>query len=141
MNRRILKKLSKRAALLLPALMPRHHNATAWFLADREGCYHGMQLEPKHGKAHKARFSSRLYNPHPLKGTPMTGGMDSGETPEWWEKTLWEVFTDVVWWTSVDDFRTFEDTGWPALRPDIVLKTPADYLRQARLLIAEGKTA
>ncbi|TYC93009.1 hypothetical protein [Novosphingobium sp. BW1] len=104
MNLRILKKLSKRAMPYLIALGDRQVH----FLAERNDNYHGMTIRDRtcweRNPCHPSRepgwcnfgdepvlyvvarkgYRYVMRPPHhPLKGTPMVGGMSGGEQPEW----------------------------------------------------------
>lgn len=120
MNLRILKKLSKRAALLLPLL----GDCRDQFPAGKDdsdtsigGCdrKHWERLSVSHGekpwrgikfKVKRAERWVVMYPPtSPLKGTVMVGEMSGYYEPEWSEQTAWEalraaVFEDCTDWTE-----------------------------------------
>lgn len=116
MNLRILKKLSKRAAPLLPLLGDRREQ----FLSEKGDNYHGLVIRArKHWErcpsshadcirqgeiviAPRARAGSRrpfvkVYPPsHPWPRTVMVGGMVGYYEPEWDEETAWGALDNIV---------------------------------------------
>lgn len=119
MNLRILKKLSKRALKYLEQFQ----NGQELFFAQKGESYHGIiikdhsrleripschndvishdtyvgTIEPKCRKGNKWPYV-KLYAPsHPIKNTPMLGGMSGYYEPEWDEWTVWEAFTHWVY--------------------------------------------
>jgi hypothetical protein len=124
MNLRILKKLSKNAMTILIDMqdgwLPEN-----FFPAKKEDSYIGVKIEPQ-----------RRRDAWALKGTPMHA-FTSYWGDDYSEATAWELLRDVVWWANVDDRPRGED-GLPTLplRQGIVLRTPADYLREARRMAA-----
>lgn len=118
MNLRILKKLSKRAAPLLPLLGDRREQ----FRADRADSYTGLLImERKHwvrGRSvhrdtygeHEIKTPARDGNgwvyvrppSHPRKGTVMVGAMSGYYEPEWDEETAWEALLKAVFWHHVE---------------------------------------
>ncbi|MEN7529281.1 hypothetical protein [Cupriavidus sp. DL-D2] len=123
MNLRILKKLSKRAAPLLPLLGDDRkqfaadkyesytctggHDRKHW---ERNRSIHATPLfrndlhyRPKHGLS----YVSMRQPVHPLKGTIMVGAMCGYYEPEWEEETAWESLRSMVLdhfteWVDVD---------------------------------------
>ncbi|WP_250501940.1 hypothetical protein [Caballeronia sp. AZ7_KS35] len=144
MNLRILKKLSKRAAPLLPILgdcrdqfpAEKHENYTSvgghdWKHWERTRSVHDkpfpgtIKYRPKHGKAWVA-----MREPvHPLKGTPMVGEMSGYYEPEWDEQTAWEALERIV----LEHFTDWDENG-PTLLRD--LSTTRLVLAAARELVA-----
>jgi hypothetical protein len=154
MNLRILKKLSKRAAPLLPLL----GDTREQFLAERGENYHGMRItarkdfertcsvhtdcsrEGEFVIAPKCRAGSRLpyvkvYPPyHPREGTIMVGGMSGYYEPEWDEESAYGALCEILVWTFFD-YNPQTDEMWPTRR----LRTPTDVFAAAHDLIAEQK--
>jgi hypothetical protein len=147
-NLRILKKLSKRAAPLLPILgdcreqflARKHESYTSvgghdrkhW---DRMGSVHNIKFpgsikyRPKHGKTWVAMREPA----HPLKGTPMVGEISGYYEPEWSEQTAWEALQCIVFehftdWTE-NDFTIQRDLSTTRL----VLAAARDLANKARL--------
>jgi hypothetical protein len=127
MNLRILKKLSKRAAPLLPLLgddrdqfaaehlesytSVRGHDFKHWV---RTRSVHPdpfpgtIKYKPKHGRSWVA-----LREPSsPLKGTLMVGSMSGYYEPEWEEQTAWEALQFIVF----NYFTTWNENGCVLLR-------------------------
>ena len=132
---RTLKKLSKQA---LPVLQKHYPDALGdVFEAVRGENYHGLVIRCSHGAGDPCLVEGRprcdcTY--HPLAGTPMTGGMDGGYEPEWSEKTVYEVLSDVTWWS--DKPASMTDAEWAAaLR--IVGMTPASHAERMASLNRE----
>jgi len=146
MNLRILKKLSKRAAQLLPLLgdsrgqFPARrgdsytctsgHDSKHW---ERNSTIHVKPLclgyrtyLPKHGK----RYVTMCNPHHPLKGTVMVGEMVGYYEPEWEEETAWESLCTLVRNHFLD--WTPDGAVWRGPRLD----TPTRILRAAREIIA-----
>lgn len=145
MNLRILKKLSKRAAPLLPLL------GHPWdvFPAGKYECYTGIRgHDRKHWERHRARYPMHrkgdiTYRPttgngeywivlrdsdQPIKGTPMVGAMCGYYEPEWEEKTAWEALVDLVY----DHFCDWDENGPKPLRdlsePGLIFRAAAEIL-------------
>ncbi len=117
MNLRVLKKLSKRAAPLLPLLGETREQ----FRAERGECYHGLTGFPlkdwDRSRCHptfegigddvvyttRAGHKVVMREPyHPLKGTVMVGAMSGGEEPEWSEETTYGALREIVYWHFVE---------------------------------------
>lgn len=112
MTRRVLKKRSKQALAILQAHYPRSITMADIFPAERDN-YHGVVIRCTHGSGDPSLVKGRPHcncTNHPLKGTPMTGGMSGGEQPEWDERTVLEVFWDVIAWTGRAE--TMTDRQW-----------------------------
>lgn len=127
MNLRILKKLSKKAVPLLahfgigPAdlfLAERRDNYLGILLMDRS-CWdrgrspHADLIHEREIKrpARDGKGWVYMHPPvHPLKGTPMVGGVDGGEQPEWSEQAAWEMLRGFVRWS--DKPTTMTDAEW-----------------------------
>ncbi|WP_419827640.1 hypothetical protein [Sphingomonas sp.] len=150
MNLRILKKLSKRAAPLLPLLGDHREQ----FLSEAGDNYHGLII---HARKHWERCSSvhderlhgdgeivlrprcragtrfpyiKLHQPyHPWPGTAMIGSMEGYYEPEWSEESAWG---------ALDQFVRFHFCDWdengPA--PTRKLRNPSDVFRAADEMIA-----
>ncbi|WP_425953018.1 hypothetical protein [Ralstonia pseudosolanacearum] len=145
MNLRILKKLSKRAAPLLPLLGERRKV----FIAD-DDCHtstgghdrkHWYRLRVNHGgsplrgsiKRPTMRAGSWVVLRQPFApwpGTPMVGDFFGYYEPEWEEETAWEALLTLVF----DHFTEWSMEGPKLLRRD--LDTPTRILRAAREIIA-----
>lgn len=95
MNRRVLKKKSKQAIYFIEKYY--RNSVDKIFPAEKGDNYHGLVLRCTcHSK--RASLSKCGHHYHPLKGTPMTGGMSGYYEPEWYEKTAYEVLQDLVIW-------------------------------------------
>ncbi|WAP67215.1 hypothetical protein [Jiella pelagia] len=120
MNPRILKKMSARAAPLLPLLGDRREQ----FRAKAHENYHGVFMpERKHWERHRCHPSYEptnrwttprgapllyvtragqhmvMYPPqHPLAGTVMVGGISGYYEPEWDEQTAYEALSEAIFW-------------------------------------------
>lgn len=113
MNLRILKKLCKRAAPLLPllgdkrgqfkcekgdgciGLKTKHYDRKNWerMSVNHEGKpYRGIKFKAKSGKHWVIIFPPT----NPLKGTIVVGSMCGYEEPEWEEETAWGALRGVV---------------------------------------------
>ena len=140
-NLRILKKLSKRAAPLLPML----GDTRQQFPAVTDDNYVGVPISdrkcwdrsPCHrtyvGQDDDVIFTTRrgrsmvMRNPwHPRKGTIMVGEMSGYYEPEWSEESAYEALLTLV----TTDFTDFE-TMKAARR----LRTPADVFRGAAEMV------
>lgn len=155
MNLRILKKLSKRAAPLLPLLGDHrdqfrakpHDSYTSTFVGarkhwERMGVKHRKKLDPGDENERGRRYylcrkgyvvvMSNCYI-HPRKGTVMVGVVSGGETPEWDEETAWDSLKEIVWWTFVDI-----DEDGEKVTPTRRLRTPADYFKAANDIVREA---
>lgn len=149
MNLRILKKLSKRAAPLLPLLgdnrqqfpAERGDGHTSTTGHDRK---HWLRMRSIHGEEFPGTIK---YKPRQgahwiamrepwdaLKGTPMVGAMEGYYEPEWSEETAWEALLDIVWWEYV---ICDEDGPIPLRRFD----TPTKVLATAYEMIAHRAAA
>ncbi len=158
MNLRILKKLSKRAEVLLPRI---NRNLPEMYKAENsEECYTSSSgHERKHHERNRALYptwglsGTRYYMPRHglshvelrqpdcvLKGNVMLGWMDGYEEREWEEDDAWSVlrdsvfnhYTDIIHNTSIDDFGGYE------FRRTRKLNNPAQILKAA-LDIATAK--
>lgn len=126
MTLRTLKKRSKQAQPILE----RHFSGSLigeQFPAARGENYHGLVIRCTHGSGDPCLVAGRPRCEctwHPLKGTPMIGGMSGYYEPEWSEQTLYEVLSEVLRWS--DKPGTMTDAEWAnALR--IVGLTPAKH--------------
>jgi len=157
MNLRILKKLSKMAATLLPSLPTWHAGES--FIAERNGggstdsaghdrkhwdrCRSVHDDAPFGGIVIRARAGGRrypflhLHNPSIVwAGTPMVGWWSGYETREWEERTAWEELSETAL-SDVTDY-VFEDLGVGGPEYQVVarkrLANPAAILRHARTM-------
>ncbi|AUN31992.1 hypothetical protein [Niveispirillum cyanobacteriorum] len=158
MNLRILKKLSARAAPLLPLLGDRREQ----FRARKEDAYIGILIMDRkhwdrgrsvHGdyvfentiKRRAADGRGWIYMHPPSfarKGTVMVGCMSGGEEPEWSEESAWEALDSLVRDFFTDYQRLVDDdccTYGAALTRD--LSTPSKILLAAREIIRAGGAA
>lgn len=124
MNLRILKKKSKQAVPLL-AHFGYKRSGFDFFPAGKDENYHGVAIP-----CARCRSKECWCTAHPLKGTPMYGGMDGGESPEWSEKSAFEVLCDCVgWWGGKPDSMT-DDEWRRALRVTRVIPLSDEEIRQ-----------
>lgn len=153
MNLRILKKLSKRAAPLLP-LLGEHREQ---FLSEPGDNYHGMVIR---ARKHWERFPSvhtdrmrqgeivtapavrkgsrwpyiKVYPPsHPWPRTVMVGAMSGYYEPEWEEECAWGALDSLV----RGYFCDWDEDGPTLTRR---LRTPSDIFRAAADIIATTPT-
>lgn len=152
MNLRTLKKLSKRAAALLPLL----GQDLKQFAAAPAESYHGEFIgERKHWDRHTIKadyspfvtwnnrlgksivFTSRaghrvLMRPpaHPRKGTIMVGYVNGGMEPEWVEECAWSALVQTV----LDAHTDWSDPDSPTILR--VLRKPSHILRAAEEMAA-----
>lgn len=145
MNLRTLKKLSKRAAPLLPLLgdtrgqfpAERDDNYTGLIITDRKHWERMRSVHPDLWDEHEIKTPAkdgngwiRLSSPcHPRKGTIMVGALEGYYEPEWYEKTAWEALQDIV-------FIEFTEWGEDECSLTRRLNTPSDILRAAESLVA-----
>lgn len=104
MNLRTLKKLSKLAAPIL--LQHFGRSPKTMFLARRHDNFHGLVIRCSHKQG---RFGCGC-DTYPLKGTPMIGGMQGHEEPEWEERTAWDELNEAVYWDGRPE--TMTDAEW-----------------------------
>ena len=154
MNLRILKKLSKRAAPLLPLLGDKREQ----FAAEKSENYSGTTgHDRKHWERHHALYPLYLhgditYKPrhgekwivlrepsHPLKGTVMVGEISGYYEPEWSEETAWDSLRDIVYWNFTEMIDVTDSTGdaeWqhPVCKRD--LSTPTLIFKAAQEILA-----
>jgi len=152
MNLRILKKLCKRVAPVLPSV----GIDTEQFLAEGGGNYHGFhgawerkallrqsarypfekdrKFMPRHGKC----WVILEYPYCPLKGTPMVGSMQGYYEPEWEEACTWAAFTDLVWSAFTDwESGPRDEHGIPdPIPPRKRFRTTRDYLAAVPEMVA-----
>lgn len=143
MNLRILKKLSKRAAPLLPVLGDRREQ----FRSEKHDNYHGYLIKDRkhwergrstHADTHGDMIKRAARDGqgwvyarpphHPRKGTVMVGAVSGYYEPEWDEECAWKAF---------EDFICAHFTDWEADPPKAIrrLRMPSDILRAAAELI------
>lgn len=155
MNLRILKKLSKRAAPLLPLLGENRKvfkcdegGDIGFYIMDRKHwermCVHhgGASCQSRPTLKYKVRRGTHwivMWAPHDAwPGTMMVGAMSGYYEPEWSEQTAWEALLDIVW----DHFTELEyvtdstgDAEWPTPTCTRDLSTPTLVLAAAREII------
>jgi hypothetical protein len=145
MNLRILKKLSKRAAPLLPLLgdcrdqfpavrgenhtgqwgHDRKHWERTWSKHATKCRFFPIVLYPKHGKGLVVMREPST----PWKGTLMVGEVPGYYEPEWSEETAWEALERLVW----EHFTEWNEDGPTFLR---TFRYPSDIFRAAHEIIA-----
>jgi hypothetical protein len=150
MNLRTLKKLSKRATPILPLLgdtreqfsAKRYENYTATLIRARKHWERGATVwkdipEPSCDRicyrARSGRVISMRPPSHPLKGTPMVGGMSGYYEPEWDEETAWDSLSRMVH----EHFMHYSRDGVP--RPTRRLRTPSDVFNAAADMVASNR--
>lgn len=153
MNLRILKKLSKRAAPLLPLLGDNREQFPA---ARWENFTHTRGHDRKHWERSRVPYPLDLrgdikYRPkdgrqwivmrepsYALKGTVMVGETAGYYEPEWEEETAWESLCEIVYWHFVEMVYATDSTGdaeWPHPVCNRDLSTPTLILRAAQEII------
>ncbi len=156
MNLRMLKKLSARAAPLLPLL----GDARQQFPATEGDNYHGAVIRDRTcwdrsschpnytGIGDDIVYTTRagrrmVMRPpwHPLVGTIMVGSMTGYYEPEWVEECAWIALADLVYWSSVDWSGEPDEDGIPGLVRTRRLRTPSDIFRGAADMLAERRAA
>lgn len=108
---RTLKKKSKQAVEILQRHYPRDIEGEL-FLSKRHENYHEYIIRCTHGAGDPA-YGKRPHcdcTYHPLKGTPMFGGVSGYYEPEWEEKTALSVLQSAVEWN--DRPETMTDREW-----------------------------
>lgn len=145
MNLRILKKLSKRAAPLLPLL----GDVREQFRADDDCGYVGLQLMDRTCWERGRSVHNRTIREHEIKkpaadgngwirmappdmaarGTLMVGSTCGYYEPEWYEESAWEALQNIV----RAEFTNWECADGPILTRR--LRTPSDVLKAAADLI------
>lgn len=146
MNLRILKKLSARAAPLLPLLGDTREQFRATHCENYTGIEikarkHFERMRSVHGEpgqpgsikspARDGRGWIYVYPPaHPWEGTMMVGGMSGYYEPEWDEETAWEALTTLVH-HNLADWNEDGPVTWPTFRH------PGEVFAAAERLIAE----
>jgi len=148
-NLRTLKKLSKRAAPLLPLLGDKREQ----FRAEKGDNYHGSIIrDRKHFDRMRVPFAApaardgdikrpardghggwiRMAPPsHPLKGTIMVGAVSGYYEPEWDEETAWDSLRGIVHW----HFVSIDEDG-NKITPTRIIRTPRDVFCGALDIIA-----
>lgn len=150
MNLRILKKLCKRAAPLLPLLGDKRHQ----YKAEKWECYISRlsRCDLKHWERRRTRYPSDRaikYRPvdgkdwivmippdQPLKGTMMVGSMEGYYEREWEEESAWDALFSLVWWHFA---KHHDDEGGGYMVQPRDLRTPSLVLKAAREIIQERK--
>jgi hypothetical protein len=162
MNLRILKKLSERAAPLLPLLGDKRQQ----FRAEKDDNY-GVPLiaDRKYWKRSRCRPDHKPRNDysipqgaervvvtrsgrhvllqppyHPGKGTVMVGASEGYEEPEWEETTAWVALSDILFshftdWASCGRWDGEGEMPVPNLTRS--LRTPREIFQAARDMIAD----
>lgn len=157
MNLRTLKKLSKRAAPLLPLLgdnreqfrAEAHNNYHGCFIGDRKHwersrchpSYDGGFSAYGHGRGREIFFNTRagrrvVMRPpcHSRKGTMMVGDVSDYYEPEWDEESAWTALYELVWNSSMDIVPTEDgqDVDYVVMR---ALRSVSDIFQAAGELI------
>ncbi|PWJ81568.1 hypothetical protein C7441_110100 [Pseudaminobacter salicylatoxidans] len=149
MNLRILKKLSKRAAPLLPLLGDDRKQFRSAKHDNYHGCYITARKHFERGRSVHADLiiQGEIKNPaadgrgwiymhppsHPRKGTIMVGAVSGYYEPEWDEECAWSALCQLVHWHFID----IDDEGEP--RPTRRLFYPSEVFAAARDMITEIK--
>jgi hypothetical protein len=150
-NLRILKKLSKKAAPLLPLLgdnrqqfaAERGDNYMSVLIRDRKHWERGasahndrdqhgtIKWKPRNPEGRKYPWSYMTPPRQPRKGTVMVGATSGYYEPEWDEQTAWEALEGYV-------YAHFTD--WSVDQPVVTRKFngPGDILRAARELAEQS---
>lgn len=134
MNLRILKKLSRRAAPLLPRLgdnreqfrAVRGDNYLKTVILDRKHFERGRSANPTLFGEHMTKWPAKdgdgwIYMKppsHPRKGTIMVGAVSGYYEPEWYEETAWDALREIVYAHFTDwenDARLMRCLDTPAL--------------------------
>lgn len=149
MNLRILKKLSKRAAPMLPAMGDTRQQFAArkW---ENYGCPTGMDRKhwDRTRSCHDEIWGEMIKTPaadgrgwiairapsQPRKGTIMVGSMEGYYEPEWNETSAWLAFEDLLYIHYTDWEAEAKDETAGLLRP---LDTVSQKFAAARDMIAE----
>lgn len=149
MNLRTLKKLSKKAAPLLPLLGDDRNQFRAAHHMQCKNYFHTIILERKHWERGRSVHGDPLRHlerkslakdgqgwvwrappSHPRKGTIMVGSMYGYYEPEWEEETAWEALCSLV--------RTYF-SDWDPEKENVVLtryfERPGDIIRAAHEMI------
>jgi hypothetical protein len=144
-NLRTLKKLSKRAAPLLPLLgdtreqfrAKKHENFTSSRIPaqkhwERGRSVHSDCIGDGEIKKPAADGNGWVYQrppSHPLKGTVIVGSVSGYYEPEWDEETAWDALEKIVHFSFMEhrDDEMF---------PTRAMRTPSQIFRGARDLIA-----
>lgn len=147
MNLRILKKLSARAAPLLPKLGDRRmqfrasrgENYMSALIMARKHWERGRSTHPDLLSEYEIKRPARdgrgwvyMRPPHhPRKGTIMVGGVYGYYEPEWDEQTAWDALLDAV---------SLQFTDWSGGKPKALrtFRTPRDVFRAAGEMLKEG---
>ena len=149
MNLRILKKLSKRAAPLLPLLgddreqFPAEKGQNYQGIAghDRKHWHRTMSVHPdvRHGEIkyrpkHGQHWVAMREPYHPLKHTPMIGSTIGYYEPEWSESSAWEALVQCV----AESFTTWNVGDGAILHrkldtPTLVFKAAQELIDARRL--------
>ncbi|WP_408585962.1 hypothetical protein [Novosphingobium sp.] len=151
MNLRILKKLSKRAAVYLPLLGDHREQ----FRSERDDNYHGMHIRarkhfercpsihtdtygndeiviaPRSRAGHRWPYIKVRPPVHPRRGTIMVGATTGYYEPEWDEECAWSALDKLV----LCHFTDWSD--WEHLRPTRNLNTPAAVFAAADVMLRE----
>jgi hypothetical protein len=153
MNLRILKKLSKRAAPLLPLL----GDTREQYPAKKEDSFVSVSIyDWKHWERMRAKFpferdmKRRPKDGHDWivmrspsfawPGTAMVGSMCGYEEPEWEEETAWESLRSMIYWEFVEWNDVADATGdaeWPTPVCKRDLSTPTLVFAAAREVLAK----
>lgn len=150
MNLRILKKLSARAAPLLPLLGDNREQFRAEKADNHTGVLilarkHFERMRSPHsapsGREGAIKMPARdgrgyiaLWPPHsPRKGTLMVGATAGYYEPEWDEETAWEALMHLVYW----HFMEIDKDADLAMVSTRIFRTPRDYFAAAREMIAQ----
>lgn len=151
MNLRTLKKLSKRAAPLLPLL----GDDRKQFAARKDENYTGLIISArKHWErgwsVHDEVYFDEIKTPakngrgwtyikppsHPRKGTVMVGGMEGYYEPEWSEQTAYEALRDIVFMEFTDWREESQDLTRPLHSHSLIFAAAADLIGARKIGVA-----
>ena len=149
MNLRTLKKLSKRAAPLLPLLGDNREqfraekcdNYTKTLIRERKHFERGRSVHADRLREGEIKRPAKDGNgwiwmappSHPREGTVMVGAVSGYYEPEWDEETAWDALSSLVRWH-------FIDCDGDKLIPTRELRTPREVFIAAAEMIAERGT-
>lgn len=133
MNRRILKKLSKKAMPILEQLDCLKYMQTGVSDGD-DASWQFAKFDRKHLKHFRGKTSNWISE---LRGTPWVGSGDS-YSGDWSDWSAWQYLLNIVDGANLRDWMDDFDE-WPEVR--FKLRNPADVFWFSRLLITEEAIA
>ncbi|MGI3042323.1 hypothetical protein ACRTDM_11300 [Shewanella algae] len=137
MNPRILKKLTKKADLIIQAIGIQYYGKRCVLTLDDQGFETNVKVERKHLERW-GRKPNRYGYFVQLTGTVGYGGMVGYYEPEWSDLDAWSIIKSYVV-DSFDDWKSAPDGEWPINTcPRRVMANPAGILRYARGMTKKG---